>query len=365
MGMHHWRMCLRSALLLPALLGLAGSLIACRPAVPVRPEPAAPLVLYNWAEEIPPSVLAAFTAESGIPVEYVGYESTDEAVASLRSGGAYDVAILENRYVRSLIEEGMLAPLDLHAIPNFKNTSIDFRDLSFDPGNHYSVPFSWGTAGILARTDLLAAPPTAWADLWDAEVCGRVGIWRGQTREAISLALKMLGYSANSEDPAQLAEAQEQLLALRPCVQIIEEFHVADLAEPLRQANYVIGLGYAYEAVQIRELGIPAQYIMPQEGALLWSDSMVIPWSSRRRAEAEALINFLLRPEISAAVANANYYQIANEAALPLIAPDLRQDAMLYPATETLRQAEILLPLSAEGERRYHAIGEAFLRGAP
>ncbi|MBK8418450.1 extracellular solute-binding protein [Candidatus Villigracilis saccharophilus] len=114
---------------------------------------------------------------------------------------------MESRFIPQLTKENLLAELDQRNLDNSKNLSANFRELAYDPGNHYSIPNTWGTTGLVVRSDLVAEPVTRWADLWDPRYAGQVGLWMGQPREVISLTLKSLGYSANSEDPAELEEA--------------------------------------------------------------------------------------------------------------------------------------------------------------
>jgi spermidine/putrescine transport system substrate-binding protein len=168
-------------------------LTGCSP-LPVSEPPAQEIILYDWDGDIPPSVLEAFTKETNIKVNYQVYASQEEAIANLRSGQAYDVAVIESRFVSLLVNEGLLADLDYKNITNFKNISPNFRSLAYDPDNRYSVPYSWGTTGLLARTDLTPTAITRWSDLWDARYAHKVAIWKGQPRETLALTLKSLGY---------------------------------------------------------------------------------------------------------------------------------------------------------------------------
>lgn len=355
-------LCLR----LLAVIGAIAGLLACGVAGPPQAVTSAPhIVFYGWVDEIPQSLLEDFTTEYNVAVNYVSYASTEEAVEHLRHGAVYDVMVVENRFVRSLIDEELLAPIALHHISNFKNISLNFRDLSFDPGNQYSVPYSWGTVAILAHRDLKPHLPERWADLWDEAYCGHIAVWRGQARQMVSVTLKSLGYSANSEDPVQLAAAQARLLQLRPCVRFVDDGNPIASASRVVSGELMLGIGHAYEAVELRKWGIPAQFVIPEEGALLWGDNYVIPAASKQQALAETLINYLLRPEVSAQIVNANSFQVPNDAALPLIDPQLAGDYALYPSIESLRHAEFLLSLSPEGEQRYTQIGAAFLNAAP
>ena len=319
------------------------------------------LVLYDWEEDIPQSVLDAFTAEYGIQVEYAVYEATEEAVDSLRAGNAYDVVVMENRFIPALIEEALLARIDRGDIPNFKNISLNFRGLIYDPDNQYSIPYSWGTTGMVVRPDLLAEPITRWADLWDARYAGRVAFYRGQSREAIGLTLKSLGYSVNAEDPAALQAVSDRLQELRPMVRFSEDYDPVTVARPLADGAVVAAMGYTIDVVEGRALGVDLQYVLPAEGGLLWGDNFVIPATHENYAAALQFIDFVLRPETSAAIMNAKHFAMANDAAMPYVKPTLAQDRMVFPSETQMANIEIVLPLSRAGEELYAQVWTQFI----
>jgi spermidine/putrescine transport system substrate-binding protein len=189
-------------------VALAASLLAAcaAPASPPAPTPpplADELILYDWPEDYPQSVLDAFSAEYGAKVTYLTYESQEEAAANIRAGQVYDVVVMENQLVPALIADGLLAEIDFRNVPNFKNISPNFRDLASDPNNRHTIPFTWGTSGLVIRTDLVETPPTRWTDLWETGLPDKVVMWNLQ-RYLIGIALKSLGYSINSEDPVEL-----------------------------------------------------------------------------------------------------------------------------------------------------------------
>jgi spermidine/putrescine transport system substrate-binding protein len=310
---------------------------------------------------MPVAVLDAFTAETGIPVTSTLFTSAADAAARVRSGGGYDVVQVDNRLLPDLIAEGHLAPLNHANLPNLRNISPNFRNLIFDPRNHYSMPYSWGATGITVRPDEKLGPTMRWSDLWDKRYCGRMGVWRGQMRELIAATLKSLGYSANSEDPQELAAARQRLLALRPCVQVIDDYQPAQFVAVILQGKLVIGIAEPMEVLDMARLQVKMEYVAPADGPLLWGDSLVVPATSRRQDEAEQLINFLLRPEIGAALANANYFRTANAAAEPFLSSEFTADKALFPPIKLLENAEMMLPLSPEGKLRYAALEAAFL----
>lgn len=340
------------------LLALSLLPVACL----APPEPIT-LTVYGWEDELTADLFTDFTAATGIRVEPVIYTSTEEGVESLRAGNAYDVMVTENRFVPTLIAEGLLAPIDQSHIPNFRNISLNFRDLLYDPGNHYTVPYSWGTTGLLVRTDLVEEPVRRWADLWDGRYAGRVAIWRGQSREVISLTLKSLGYSANEESPEALAAAEARLLDLRPHVLFIEDYSLVSAASMLADGTAVMAMGYSRDMIEGRQLNPNIEYLLPEEGAVLWGDNFVIPAASQHPKEAADLINYLLSGLVGASLIQRTFYALPNEAALALLGPALAGDPVLFPPQEVMQNTEIVMPLSPEGEERYARVWQNFLDG--
>lgn len=338
------------------LLLLSGLLFACGSSTPTPPPT---LVYRDWEGVMPRAVLDAFTAETGIAVSYLPYEVQEDAVADMRAGNVYDVVVLENQLIPPLVQDGLLAEIDYSRVPNFANISANFRDLAYDPENAHSVPYSWGTTGLVVRTDLVAEPVRRWADLWDPRYQGKVAGWT-LPRYTIGIALKSLGYSLNSEDPAELEAALERLVALKPGLTLLE-WEPAVAAPYLTSGEAVIAVGQADDVLVGREQNPAIAYVLPAEGGLLWGDNWVIPANSSHKKEAEALINFFLRPEIAAQIINETYYWLPNDAALPLVTPEIRDNPAIFPPLESLRNAEILLPLSPEGEELHDRIWQRFL----
>jgi spermidine/putrescine transport system substrate-binding protein len=314
---------------------------------------------------MPQSVLDAFAREYGVKVNYLSYESQEDAITNLRAGQVYDVLVMESRDVPTLVREGLLAEINHGNVGNLKNIAANFRELAYDPGNRYCIPYNWGTTGLVVRGDLVAEPVTRWADLWDPRYAGRIGLWLGQRREVIALTLKSLGYSANSENPAELEAALQRLLALKPYALKLEEFDLAVSTEVMRSGKAVIAMGYARDVLDGREQNPAITYVLPAEGALLWGDTFTIPANSAQKYTAEVFINFLLRPDINARIANENRFATPNEAALPLIDSAIRNDPVVSPPNQDMLNAELVLPLSPAGEKRYADLWARFMDGKP
>lgn len=320
------------------------------------------LVFYNYAEDTPQSVLDAFEREFGIKIAYRVYDSPEESAERLRAGMPCDVALIENQLVHPLVKEGLLAPINMSNIPNFKNISPNFRDLAFDPGNRHSIPADYGTTGLLIRTDLIGEGLKRWADLWDPRLAGRIGL-RGQPREVIGMTLLSLGFSLNSENPEELAAASRRLQELRPSVAMIDL--EPSLAVPrLLSGEIAVLHGYSSDHQLAIDANPAVRFVLPAEGSALWGDSYVVLTTSRRQNEAETFINFLMRPEIAAMIVNEKGYASANEAARQFVDPAIRDNPVVHPPLEELRQINIIGSLSPAGEKLYARVWDEFLQNA-
>lgn len=347
--------------LVSLVIALSCVLLSCTQPTSATPPTSLPkeLVFYNWADYMPQSILDSFTAEYGIKVKYVTYATQEEAAKNLRANQVYDVVILDNDFIPPLIAAHLLAPINYQHVPNFKNISANFRDLVYDPGNKHSVLLYWGTTGLLARRDLIKEPVTQWIDLWKPQYAHKVAIWPIQ-RYLVGIALKSLGYSANSENPNELDAALERLLALKRNALLI------DLALPtsaplLANGQAVMSYGWTFDVLEARRQNLAINYVMPAEGSILWAENVVIPANSPHKAAAELFLNFLLRPEISARIANERHFAISNEAAFPYVKPEILHEPVIFPPSAALKNAEIILALSATGQKRYAALWQKFM----
>jgi spermidine/putrescine transport system substrate-binding protein len=338
---------------------------SCAPAETASTETPAPqsLILYNWVDYMPQSVLRAFTAEYGIEVTYLTYDSMEEAVAHLRAGQIYDVVVLENNNVQPLAAEGLLVEINFQNIPNFKNISPNFRDLAFDPGNRHSIPFDYGTTGLVVRGDLVDIPVTHWADLWDPSFKGKIAV-RPLAYELIGISLKSLGYPLNSENPQQLEAALQHLLELKPSLTFLDD-STSEAVQVLLSGDAVIMVGWGNDALRAAQRNAAITYVLPEEGTLLWGQSFVIPTNSPHKKTAELFLDFLLRPEISAQIVEGNRYATANQSAYPLIDPEIFTDALVFPPAEMIKKSDWYLPLRPAGEELYADIWTRFNAGHP
>lgn len=321
------------------------------------------LTLYNWVDYMPPAALENFRQEYGIEVVYKTYESMDEAVANVLNGLEYDVAIIESHRIPDLVEAGRLDEIDYRSVTNFKNISVNFRDLAYDPGNRYAVPLNWGTLGLLVRADLAHRPVTRWSDLWNEEYRGRIAI-RSQPRELIAVALKSLGYSINSEDPAQLEQALQRLLLLKSSALFVDTSTGLAVPEFLT-SGAVIMIGWSGDALEARKKNPAIEYVLPEEGSMVWGDNLVISSASQQKMQAALFINYLLRPEVAASFVNEYYYATANEAAFTHIEPQILNNPIVFPSNQAVSSAEWWMPLSPQGNQLWDDTWQRFLDAKP
>ncbi|WP_298482705.1 spermidine/putrescine ABC transporter substrate-binding protein [uncultured Chloroflexus sp.] len=321
------------------------------------------LTITGWLGYMPQELLDAFSAEMGVVVEYIGYDTTEAAIAALEQGAGYDLMIVSYQFIPDLISSGAIVPINYANIPNTRNLSANFRDLAFDPGNRYSVVYQWGTTGLLIRTDLLDRPIMRWSDLWEPALDGKILLWP-IPRDAVNVLLKSLGFSINTTNPAHLATALERAPDFARRVGWVGE-GVETVTPYLVSGEYVVGLGWAYDALDAQRQSDQIAYITPGEGTILWVDSFVIPAVSMQQALAEQFIDFFLRPDISALVTNELATATANEASWPLVKPEFRDSEIIFPSLTTLQRAELELPLDPETQAKYDEIWNAFFVAKP
>lgn len=344
------------------LLHFSGCNAATPPVPVVTPTPPPltdELIFYDWTEDKIETVFEAFSMEYGVKVTYLVYKTQEEAIANIRAGKTYDVVVMDNQFIPALATEGLLAEIDFRNIPNFKHISPNFRDLAYDPNNKHTIPYTWGTTGLIVRTDLVDEPITRWADMWDPRYADQVLLWESTPRYTLGVTLKSLGYSVNSENPAELEAALERLLELESsAVWLNEELTSTPL---LASGEVVMALGWSEDLWLAQAENEHVAYVLPEEGTLLWGDNFIIPANSSRKHTSELFLDFILRPEISAQIIEGNYYPMANQAALPLINPEILNDPVVYPSNEQMKNAELILPLKAKGEKLHADIWTRFL----
>lgn len=322
-------------------IAIIGILTACFPTACCIGHSHQPAVIYfyNWSEYIAPNILRQFTQETGIQVIEATYESNETLYAKLKTHpqGSYDLIVPSTYFVSKMRREGMLRKIDLQQLLNFKHLDPLLLNQSFDPNNDYSIPYLWGFTAIGINNQVISSQDLdSWADLWNPCYRNRLLVI-DDARELFQVALKKLGYPANSRDPQQIHAAYQALRQLLPNLLL---FNADSPAVPFIAGEINIGMLWNGAAYKARQAGFPLQIIFPKEGVILWMDSLAIPRNARNPKNALRLIDFLLRPDIAAKIAYHLGYATPNKAAKHLLPTVMQTDPTLYPTLNDLKQAE-------------------------
>lgn len=254
------------------------------------------LYVYNVGEYIDPAVLKMFEKEFDCKVVYDLYDSNETMYQKIKTGATnYDVAFPSDYMLEKMIKEGLVLPLDYSKIPNFKYISDTYKNLPYDPENLYSVPYFWGTVGILYDKNVVTDPVDSWSILWNEKYEGQIYMYDSQ-RDSLMVALKLLGYSMNTQDVAQLEEAKQLLIEQSPLVYAYVTDQVID---NMIAGNAALAVVYSGDATYIMSENEDMEFVIPKEGSNTWVDAMVIPSTSQNIDLAHEFINFMTRPEIS------------------------------------------------------------------
>jgi spermidine/putrescine transport system substrate-binding protein len=304
--------------------------------------------VYNWDTYIGDTTLEDFTDATGIKVRYDLYASNDELFAKLRGGNpGYDVVVPTDDYVAKMIVADLLLPLDHSKIPNVANIDPRFADPPYDPGLKHSMPYFWGTVGWGYRKS--KGSPKSLADVFDGDAyTGRIALIN--SIDSIRAALKYLGHSLNSKDPAQITAAADALIKIKPKIKAFAPDTGQDL---LLSGEVDVCLEYNGDILQVMAEDDDLNYVVPTEGNQLWVDSLCIPKGGPNPDNANTFINFILEAKVQAAIAETVRYPCPNAAALALIPEADRNDPALYPPREVVDRCEIAVYQGEEVESLY------------
>ena len=310
---------------------------------------------YNWADYIDPSVLEEFTRETGIKVKYDTFDSNDMLETKLLAGrSGYDVVVPTAYFLARQIKVGVFQKLDKGKLPNLKNAwdEIAQRLAAYDPGNQYAVNYMWGTTGIgynVKKTrEVLGGDGRidSWDALFKPEVIAKFKDCGVHVLDAaddvFSAALDYLGLNPNSNVQADFEKAADMLTKVRP---FVRKFHSSEYLNALASGEICLALGYSGDVKQAQKRAVEAKngveigYAIPKEGAQLWFDNLAIPKDARNVAEAHALINFLLKPEVAAKNSNFISYANGNAASRALIDKAILEDKTVYLDEATMQSA--------------------------
>lgn len=303
------------------------------------------VTIYNWGDYIDPELITKFEEETGYKISYETFDSNEAMYTKINQGGtSYDIAIPSEYMIERMKEEGMLHELDHSRIEGLEHIDSRFLDLPFDEDNRYSIPYFWGTLGIVYNEKFIEEEPASWNDLWNPAYKNNLMLIDG-AREVMGIGLQSEGYSLNEKDPQVLVQVAEKLKEMTPNVKAI----VADeIKMYMIQEEAGIAVTFSGEASEMLWENENLHYVIPEEGTNLWFDNIVIPKTSRNLDGAYAFINFMLDPENAAVNAEYVGYSTPNDDAIALMDPEITEDEQFYPSDEAVSHMEVYENLGPE-----------------
>lgn len=314
------------------------------------------LTVLNYGKYIDPVVLDMFEEETGIHVDYEEYVTPETMYTKYKAGSIdYDLACTSDYMIEKLIGEGEVLEMDYSRIPGISNLDESYFEFSksFDPETKYTMPYFFGTVGILYDTTKVdAADVTTWGALWNEKYSGQI-IMADSVRDAFMAALKYRNHSLNTTDEAELLEAQQLLIQQRP---LVYSYLVDEAQDEMIAENAAMALVYSGEAALAIDLNDKLAYSVPQEGSNMWIDSWFIPKTCAHQENAEKFLDFLCREDIARLNFDYVYYATPNKALFDSLDSELQNNQVIFPGNELLNNCEVLKSLDMESTRRYNEL---------
>ena len=309
--------------------------------------------VYNWGEYIDESVIEQFTEETGIEVVYDTFETNEVMYPIIEQGQTvYDAVCPSDYMIQKMIANNLLAEINFDNIPNIEYIGQEYIDATegYDPGHSHSVPYTWGTMGILYNTTMVSDPPTSWGVLWDEQYKDSI-LMQKSVRDLLAVGLKYLGHSLNTTENSEIEEARDILIEQKPLVQA---YVIDQVRDKMIGGEAALGVIYSGEYLFCKDQNPDLAYVVPDEGSNIWFDSWVIPANAENKENAEAWINFLCRPDI--ALKNFEYitYATPNTGAMEDIDEEILNDPGAFADEETMDRCEVFTWLGDEVEEVYN-----------
>lgn len=310
------------------------------------------LNLYNWDTYIGEHTLADFKEASGIETKMDLFADTAELFAKLKEGNpGYDVIVPSDSWIERMVAANMLMPLDHSKIPNMANIDKPFVDAPFDPGRKHTIPYMWGTLGVGYNKSKVEGTPDSWKWLYDSDKYGGQVALLGDAMNVIGIALKYLGYSLNSVDPAEIKKAEELIIANKKNIKVFADDNGQDL---LASGEVTLTQEWNGDIIQVMSEDENLAYVVPQEGSLLWQDTMAIPTGAPHPENAHAFLNFVLDAKAGAHIAETIQYATTNAAAKKLMPAEYLENPAIFPLQATIDKLEASKYLGEEGIKLYN-----------
>ncbi|OGO92874.1 MAG: spermidine/putrescine ABC transporter substrate-binding protein [Coxiella sp. RIFCSPHIGHO2_12_FULL_44_14] len=298
------------------------------------------LNVYNWSNFMPHQVIQAFEKETGIRVHYAEFDGNDTLYTKLKADphSDFDVIVPSSYYVDRMRRESMLRPIDKNYLPNLKYINPLLLNRSFDPHNQYSIPYLWGTTGIVVNDQYFNPRQLrTWRDLWNKRYKNQL-LMLDDAREVFAIALLSLGYSINDRNPQHITQAYHQLRALMPNIKL---FNADAEGSIYIDEDVNVGIGWSGDIYVARQENKHLHYLYPKPTFPIWIDCLAIPKYAPHYQNAMIFLNFLMRPTIAKQITLAKGYSSPNWAAIRLLPKNLQRDLLLNPSNELLKRGEV------------------------
>lgn len=303
------------------------------------------LYIYTWTQYTDTQLLTNFSVQTGMKVLADVYDSNDVMLAKLQAGGGgtYSIIYPSDYMVQKMVNKGLLTEIKHDRLIGLDNLFPRFQNPSYDTNNRYSIPFNWGTTGLLYNSEVLKNPPEDWEYLWQnqPQLNQRITLLN-DVREVMGAALRMLGYSYNSQDESQIKQAYEKLLALKPT---IAAFNTDAWQNQMLAGDLVLAMCYSADAIRVSKENPQLKYVIPRSGSSLWTDTIVIPKTAANFDGAYAWINFILQPEIAAQISQRLNVATPNRAGFEQLPHKIQNNSNLFPADSLIEKCERITPL--------------------
>ncbi|MFH1675089.1 MAG: spermidine/putrescine ABC transporter substrate-binding protein [Pseudomonadota bacterium] len=296
------------------------------------------LTLYNWEEYIGSNTLENFEKETGIHVNEITFQDEEDMLGAVQSDlDAYDLVVSSDDLVREMRHAKILVQLDYSKIPNFKHIAKKYHNMPCDPEQKYTVPYLTGTTGMVVNKKYIKEDTDSWKVLFDKRYKGKLAMLNNSF-EVVAAASKMLGYSINITSPEKIEKVKKLLLEQKTLVQ--GYYDTETLKDLMIHEKLWAAQIYSGEGLVVADENENLEYVIPKEGAPVWADFFVMPRDAKHKEEAHMFLNYILRPDVNASIASELWYATPNEAAKPLMDPEVLNSKSVYPPAEVMERCE-------------------------
>ena len=305
--------------------------------------------VFNWEDYIDESVLAQFEQETGIHVNYMRFTTNEDMIVQVEANpGAFDVCFPSDYIVERMLSKDMLAEIDYDKVPNAQYILANLRSPDYDPNNVHSLPYMWGTVGILYNTTMVEEPVDSWGILWDSKYKSNV-FMLDSFRDSMGVTLKYLGHSMNTRDIIALESCKDKLIEQKKNG-IVKAYQVDETKDKMVAGEAALAVMWSGDAQYAIDLNPDLAYSIPSEGSNIWIDAMVIPKNAQNMDNALKFVDFLCRPDIAQKNCEAIWYSSPNSGAIELMGEDYTENPVMNPTDEEVARCEF-----------FHDIDETFM----